>query len=348
VRRAPFVLRQAIRKPSVLAQPYPCRDGVREGDAATWRLRPLRRAAWPVATIVVRPRVEALGKVWALAQRWNQQQHGTAEPKEVHPGDHQHQLSVARHRGVSVARHASLVEGRSLPSCPAMATTDTTVLAVAHRDPGGSREARRLRRAGNVPGVVYGGGEDPIAFQVDARLLRQALAHAGAVLDLEIDGADGTPVVLKDLARHPVTGETIHVDLLRVRLDVAIETTVVLELVGAENSPATKDGGVFEQVTRELTIEALPAEIPDSVQHDVSELHVGDTVTLDALAAPPSVKFVDDPETVIVTVSAPRLQLVDENEIEEETEVVGEEGEEAAEGAPAPEAGGEGEPAPEQ
>jgi large subunit ribosomal protein L25 len=228
-----------------------------------------------------------------------------------------------------------------------MATTDTTALAVAHRDPAGSREARRLRRTGTVPGVVYGGGEDPIAFQVDARQLRQALAHAGAVLDLRIDGDEGTPVVLKDLARHPVTGETIHVDLLRVRLDVAIETTVLLELVGAESSPATKDGGVFEQVTRELTIEALPAEIPDSVQHDVSELHVGDTVTLDALTAPPGVKFVDDPDTVIVTVSAPRLQLVDENEIEEETEVVGEEGEEAAEGAPVAEAGGE-EPAGEQ
>jgi large subunit ribosomal protein L25 len=228
-----------------------------------------------------------------------------------------------------------------------VASTPTTVLAVTQRNPAGSREARRLRRTGNVPGVVYGGGEDPIAFQVDARQLRQALAHAGAVLDLQIDGAAGAPVVLKDMARHPVSGETIHVDLLRVRLDVAIETTVLLELVGAENSPATKDGGVFEQVTRELTIQALPAEIPDSVQHDVSALHVGDTVMLDALTPPPGVEFVDEPDTVIVTVSAPRLQLVDENEIEEETEVVGEEGEEGEAPAGA-EAGGEAEPAGEQ
>jgi large subunit ribosomal protein L25 len=228
-----------------------------------------------------------------------------------------------------------------------VSSTATTVLAVTQRTAAGSREARRLRRTGNVPGVVYGGGEEPIAFQVDSRALRQALAHAGAVLDLQIDGASGTPVVLKDMARHPVSGETIHIDLLRVRLDVAIETTVLLELTGAEDSPATKDGGVFEQVTRELTIEALPGEIPDSIQHDVSELQVGDTVTLDALTAPSGVEFVDDPETVIVTVSAPRLQLVDENEIEEETEVVGEEGEDA-EGAAAGEAGGEGEPAGEQ
>jgi large subunit ribosomal protein L25 len=228
-----------------------------------------------------------------------------------------------------------------------VATTETTALPVRQRNPAGSRDARRLRRTGNVPGVVYGGGEDPIAFQVDSRALRQALAHAGAVLDLQIDGSTGTPVVLKDLARHPVSGETIHVDLLRVRLDVAIETTVLLELIGAESSPASKDGGVFEQVTRELTIEALPTEIPDSVSHDVSELYVGDTVTLDALTPPTGVKFVDEPDTVIVTVSAPRLQLVDETEIEEETEVVGEEGEEA-EAASGTADGGEGEPAGEQ
>jgi large subunit ribosomal protein L25 len=225
-----------------------------------------------------------------------------------------------------------------------MASTETTVLAVQPRDPGGSRAARRLRRTGNVPGVVYGGGEAPVAFQVDARQLRQALAHAGAVLDLQIGGGDGTPVVLKDLARHPVSGDTVHIDLLRVRLDVAIEATVILELVGGENSPGAKDGGVLEQVMRELTIEALPTEIPDVINHDVSTLHIGDTVTLAALAPPPGVTFVDDPETVVATVSAPRLQLVDENEIAEEPEVVGEEGEEGE--APSGEGGGgEGEPA---
>jgi large subunit ribosomal protein L25 len=227
-----------------------------------------------------------------------------------------------------------------------MASTETTVLAVQQREPAGSREARRLRRTGNVPGVVYGGGADPVAFQVEARQLRQALAHAGAVLDLHIDGAGGTPVVLKDLVRHPVSGDTMHVDLLRVRLDVAIETTVILELVGGEDSPGVKDGGVLEQVARELTIEALPSEIPDSVAHDVSSLHVGDTVTLAELSAPAGVKFVDDSETVIATMSAPRLQLVDENEIEEETELVGEEAGEAE--AASGEEGGGGEPAGEQ
>jgi large subunit ribosomal protein L25 len=212
-----------------------------------------------------------------------------------------------------------------------MASSDTTGLAVEQREPSGSRSARRLRREGKVLGVVYGGGEDPVAFQVDARVLRQALAHKGAVLDLRIGGAGGTPVVVKEQVHHPVTGETVHLDLLRVRLDQPIQATVVLELVGADDAPGVKEGGVLEQVTRELTVEALPTEIPDSLQHDVSTLAIGDTVTLDALTTPSNVKLVDDPETVIATLSPPKLQLEEEPELEEETELVGE-GEEAAEG----------------
>jgi large subunit ribosomal protein L25 len=190
-----------------------------------------------------------------------------------------------------------------------------------------------------VPGVVYGGGEDPIAFSVDSRLLRQALAHAGAVLELSIDGAGGTPVVLKELVRHPVTGETVHLDLLRVRLDQAITASVVVELLGAEDAPGVKEGGVLEQVTREVTIEALPNDIPDTIEHDVSEAVIGDTVTLEALAPPSGVTIVDDLETVLMTLTPPRLQLEEEPEIEEETERVGEdeggegEGEEAEEGS---------------
>jgi large subunit ribosomal protein L25 len=216
-----------------------------------------------------------------------------------------------------------------------MATAQTTALAVERREPAGSRAARRLRRDGSVPGVVYGGGEEPVAFQVDARLLRNALAHAGAVLELSISGDAATPVVVKDISRHPVTGDTVHIDMLRVRLDVAISATVMLDLVGAEDSPGVKEGGVLEQVTRELTIEALPTDIPDAIHHDVSALVIGDTVTLEAVTPPPGVTLLDDPETVIATLSPPRLQLEEEPGIEEETELVaeGEAAEEAEEGA---------------
>jgi len=220
-----------------------------------------------------------------------------------------------------------------------MATTSST-LSVTRRDPSGSRAARRLRRDGTVPGIVYGGGEEPIPFQVDARTLRQALAHAGAVLDLSIDGEDSTPVVVKELTRHPVGGNALHVDLLRVRLDRPIQATVALELTGADDAPGTKEGGVLEHVTREVTIEALPGDIPDALEHDVSEMQIGDTVTLAQVTVPDKVTLIGDQELVVATLTPPRLQVEEEPEIEEETELVGEEGEEApeAEGATGEEA----------
>jgi large subunit ribosomal protein L25 len=221
-----------------------------------------------------------------------------------------------------------------------MAGSDATALSAVHREVSGSRAVRRLRRQGGVPGVVYGGGADPVPFQVDSRELRQALAHAGAVLDLKIGGDGGTPVVLKELVRHPVHGGTMHIDLLRVRLDVKIQATVLIDLVGADDAPGVKEGGVLEQITRELTIEALPNDIPDAIQHDVSGLEMNDTITLESLAPPRGVALLDDPETVIATVLPPRLQLEDETEIESETEVVGE-GEAAPEGEGTGEDGGD-------
>ena len=186
-------------------------------------------------------------------------------------------------------------------------------------------------------GVLYGGGADPVPFQVSARTLRHTLAHhSGAVLDLSIDDAKATPVVIKELIRHPLTGDTVHLDLLRVRLDQKIQSTVPLELTGTEEAPGVVDGGVLEHVTREVTIEALPNDIPESISFDVSAMHINDTATLDAVTPPANVDLVDDLETVIATLTPPRLQLEAEDEIEEETEVVGEgeegEGEEAAEG----------------
>jgi large subunit ribosomal protein L25 len=224
-----------------------------------------------------------------------------------------------------------------------MASTKSTSLKVSPREPGGSRDARRLRRQGAVPGIVYGGGEDPVAFSVPAPDLRIALAKGGAVLDLAVEGASSTPVVVKVLDRHPVNGATMHVDLLRVRLDEKIQSTVFLELIGEEDAPGVKENGVLEHVTRELTIEALPNEIPDTLQHDVSEMVIGDTLTLAALRPPAGVELMDDPETVIATLTPPKLQLEVEDEIEAETEVVGEgeEGEAAADSEGEESSGGE-------
>lgn len=211
-------------------------------------------------------------------------------------------------------------------------------LEVVSRTADGSRAARRLRRTGRVPGVVYGGDADPVSIHADARELRLALAGSGAVLELSIDGQKATPVVLKEAQRDPVRSETVHVDLLRVRLDEEIHAVVPVELTGAEDAPGVKQGGVLEQIARELNVHALPTAIPESIAHDVGELQIGDTITLQALTAPAGVTLLDDPETVLATLSAPRLQAEVAEEIETETEVVGE-GQAATQGEAAQSAG---------
>src|SRR5271166_3853791 len=209
----------------------------------------------------------------------------------------------------------------------------TTKLDVKSRVADGSRAARRLRRSGRVPGVLYGGGGESVGFDADARELRLALASSGAVLDLSIDGKKATPVVLKEAQRDPVRGETVHVDLLRVRLDEAIHAVVPLELAGVDEAPGVKQGGVLEQIVRELNVEALPTAIPESIVHEVGELQIGETIALAAVVMPEGVTLLDDVEDTVATLSPPRLQSEVEEEIEAETELVGEEAGETAEGA---------------
>ncbi len=200
-----------------------------------------------------------------------------------------------------------------------------TKLTLTLREPASSRAVRRLRREGRGPGVLYGGGTDPVPFEVDARVLRHALAARGAVLELALDG-DTTPAVLKDAHYDPVRGDTLHVDFLRVRLDVAIHATVTLDLTGTDEAPGVREGGVLEQVTRELNIEALPGDIPETIQYDVSGMVIGDTVTLSAVTAPRGITLLDDlEETVIATLVPPTVDIEAEEEaLEEETELVGE------------------------
>jgi large subunit ribosomal protein L25 len=222
---------------------------------------------------------------------------------------------------------------------------DSPTLSLTARQPEGSRSARRLRREGLVPGVIYGGDAEPTHFAVDARILRNTLAHSGAILEVSVDGATGSPVLVKHVQRHPVRGEALHVDFLRVRMDQAIQTTVVLDLVGAERARGTVEGGVLTQETRELNVEALPGDIPDTIQHDVSGMEMNSTLTVGSVTAPDGVTLLDDPDTVVASITPPTAEPVEE-EIETETELVGEGGEaeaqaegDTAEGAAQSEAG---------
>ena len=205
----------------------------------------------------------------------------------------------------------------------------STKLDVRSRAADGSRAARRLRRSGRVPGVLYGGGGDSLGFDVDARDLRLALAQLGRRARPEHRRRQSDAGRAQGGPARPVRGQTVHIDLLRVRLDQAIHAVVPLELTGVDDAPGVKEGGILEQIVRELNVEALPTAIPESIEHAVGEMQIGDTIGLDAIAMPEGVTLLDEvEETVVATLSPPRLQA-EEEEVESETELVGEGGEDA-------------------
>jgi len=213
-------------------------------------------------------------------------------------------------------------------------------LKVAPREVFGTRATRRLRREGLVPGVVYGHGGEARPFQIPARELRTILGTGQNLFDLEVDGSKAVPVVIKEQQHHPVRGDVLHLDCLEVRLDEEIQAEVPIELEGADQAPGVREGGVLEHVTREITVEALPTEIPEQITVDVSEMEINDTINLASVSVPSGIKLMaDEPEEItIATLSPPRVEEEPEPEVEEEAELVGEgeeapEGEEAAEGA---------------
>ena len=215
------------------------------------------------------------------------------------------------------------------------------MLTAEERVERGSRAARRLRREGYVPGIVYGRNE-PVSFKVPERELWRALHEGSALIDLKVGDEGARPVIVKEQQHHPVRGQVLHIDLLEVRLDEKIQAAVAVELVGGEEAPGVKEGGILEHVTRELQIFALPTDIPERITVDVSGMDIAGTLPLSQLEAPEGVEFLDDPdETVVATITAP--SEVVEEEVEEETALVGEEeeGEAPAEGAPEAEGGGE-------
>ena len=214
-------------------------------------------------------------------------------------------------------------------------------LQVQQREERGSRESRRLRKSGQIPGVLYGQGKKPHPISVPERELRRVLTGShglNAILDVVLDGqTTAHSSILKEYQVDPIRGKIEHFDLQEVRLDEAIQTTVVAEVVG--ESPGAKAGGVLSLVTREIRVEALPLEVPERITLDVGALEIGDSLRVSDLPAREGVVFLDDADTVLVTVTLP-------TKVEEPEEVVeeGEEGE-AVEGeeAPAAETPAEGE-----
>jgi large subunit ribosomal protein L25 len=210
-------------------------------------------------------------------------------------------------------------------------------LQVRERDRKGSAEARRLRREGLIPGVLYGNGRQPHAIYVPERELRRVLTGPSglhAILDVVLEGQRTTHAsILKDYQQDPIRGHISHVDLQEVRLDKPIQASVTVQLVGEPEG--VKEGGVLSQVQREINVEALPMEIPEHIELDVSGMKIGDTLRLADLAARDGVTYLDDQEeTVLATVTLPTRV--------EEPEPEAEEGEELPEGEVPPEEQPEG------
>ena len=194
-------------------------------------------------------------------------------------------------------------------------------LKVQARESRGSAASRRLRARGLIPGVLYGNGGEAHPFCIEERALRKAITgdHGlHAILDVVLDGSQKEHhAVLKEYQLDPTRPRLLHIDLQEVRLDQAIHTQVVVELVG--ESAGVKEGGVLSQINREVNVEALPMEVPDRLELDVSLMVIGDSMRLSDLRVPEGVKLLDDPETVLATVSPP-TKIEEPEVVEEELE----------------------------
>lgn len=202
------------------------------------------------------------------------------------------------------------------------------ILQATPRPPQGTRPARRLRGEGKIPGVVYGLGEAPITLSVEWRELRAALVTEqglNAVIHLEIEG-QRTPTLVKDIQRHKVRRDVLHVDFIRVDLNKTVEVEVPVHLEG-EAEAVTAENGVVDQVLTALLITAKPADIPSALTVDISGLEVGHAVRVGDIALPAGVTTHVDPEEAVVIASHQVVEVAE-----------GEEAPEAAEAAEAPEA----------
>ena len=214
-------------------------------------------------------------------------------------------------------------------------------LSAAARETRGKNEARRLRRAGRVPGVVYGGASrQSVAVAVEPKpLLRILHSESGVntIVDLRVEGGESSQVLVKDLQIDPTSDELLHVDFYRLAMDKVITVTVPVLLRG-EAAGVKQQGGLVDFVTREIQVECMPTEIPEHVDVDVSPLMIGDGVRMRDVAEGASWRPVSELDTLLVHVAAPKVDAT----VEDETDEAAGEGGEVVEGAADAEASGGG------
>ena len=205
-------------------------------------------------------------------------------------------------------------------------------LAVVPRDRI-AKASRKLAHMGQVPAVLYGAGHESESLAIDRHELERLLSHEGVrslVLHVKIEGRK-TPVnaMVKAIQTEPVKGTPMHVDLLAVNMNVAVNTAVTLHFVG--EAPGVKAGGILNENHTHVNVEALPGDLPEVVDVDISSLEVGDSLTFADLDVPQGVTITDDPEELVVSVTAPKAEVEEAVEEEVVPEVVGEQPAESTE-----------------
>ena len=203
------------------------------------------------------------------------------------------------------------------------------ILNVKQRDDAGSAAARRLRRRGLIPGVVYSGGQSAHPIQLERHAFERMLRHHASeqvVMELSMPGGEVNKVLLKEVQHHPLTGSIMHVDFQEIAMDKVLRVGIAVTLLG-EPVGVTRDGGVLEQHLREVEVECLPGDILDSIEHDVAELAIGDSVAVSMLALDPDkYRVVTEGEISVANVVAPRVATEEAEEGEEGEEGAAEEG----------------------
>ncbi|NLX25989.1 MAG: 50S ribosomal protein L25 [Lentisphaerae bacterium] len=200
-------------------------------------------------------------------------------------------------------------------------------LIAKKRDQEGSNNARRLRGAGRLPGVVYGADKDPVSVAVDVHDFEQILHHHASesmIIDIAVEGEGDMSVLVKEVQHHPVTSELVHVDFMRVEADRPISVDIEIELVG--DAAGVKAGGVLDQVMHSIGVECLPADLVEKFEINVAKLEIGQALHVSDLKLDAKYKVLVDDEAIVASVSGPTVEAEAESEGEAsaEPEVIGE------------------------
>lgn len=186
-------------------------------------------------------------------------------------------------------------------------------LIAKKRDLEGSSNARRMRHSGNLPGVVYGGGKEPVSVEVNAHELGLILHHhtsESLIIDIELEGEGDMSVLIKDVQHHPVSSDLVHVDMLRISADQPIHVDIELDLIG--EAEGVKAGGTLDQVMHSIGVECLPGDLVESIEVDVSDLGIGKNLHVSDLGLDAKFKLLVDAEAIVCAISGPKAESDEE------------------------------------